>query len=156
MRYLVFLLSLMSFSMFAHAQIYKWIDENGNTQYSDKPPISNNVQKEQRLRINSAPITVSLSDNDEVDGENKPRTLVDERADYDKRRQERLEKEAEKKAKVAENKQKCVDAQSRLRVFSESPRLRMPDGQGGLTYVDDNVRDQKIKEANQAIATYCK
>jgi len=67
-----------------------------------------------------------------------------------------LEKEAEKKAKLAENKQKCVDAQSRLRVFLESPRLRMPDGQGGLEYVDDNVRDQKVKEANQAIATYCK
>lgn len=154
MRYLVFLLFLMSFSMLTHAQIYKWVDENGKTQYSDQPPLSGKVQNEQRLRINAAPTPVTIS----TDGEDadEPRTLSDDRADYDKRRQERKEKEAEKKATIAENKQKCVDAQSRLRVFLESPRLRMPDGQGGLEYVDDNVRDQKVKEANKAIATYCK
>lgn len=154
MRYLVFLASFMFLCIPAQAQIYKWIDENGKTQYSDQPPLSAKVQKEQRLRIHSALAAVSLSDDEEEDA-NKPRTLADERADYDQRRQERMEKEAEKKAKVAENKQKCVDAQSRLRVFLESPRLRMPDGQGGLSYVDDNVRDQKIKEANEAIAEYC-
>ena len=62
----------------------------------------------------------------------------------------------EKKTTLAENKQKCIDAQSRLRLFLESPRLRMPDGEGGLAYVDDNVREQKINEANQAVTTYCK
>jgi len=35
-RYPFILLLLLSLS--AHAAIYKWVDENGKTQYSDKPP----------------------------------------------------------------------------------------------------------------------
>jgi len=141
--------------MFTHAQVYKWVDENGKTHYSDQPPLSSNVQKEQRLKIHSVPTPVSSLDADDENGANT-RTLADERLDFDKRRQERLEKEAEKKANAAQNKQKCVDAQSKLRVFLESPRLRMPDGQGGLVYIDDDVRQQKINEVNKEIATYCK
>lgn len=158
MRYLVFVIVFITFNPSVHAQIYKWLDENGNTQYSDQPPVSSNVQQEQRLRINAPPVTLTsqASGAENNNGAVKPTTLADERSAYDKRRQERLEKEVEKKARLAENKQKCIDAQSRLRVFLESPRLRVPDGQGGLTYVDDNVRDQKIKEANDAVTTYCK
>ncbi len=156
MRYWVVVVSLIVFNMPAYAQIYKWIDENGKTQYADQPPLSGKVHNEQRLRINFAPTPVSLSETQEEGGVDKPQNLTDERIEYDKRRQERLAKEAEKKVKVAENKQKCIDAQSRLRLFLESPRLRVPDGEGGLTYVDDNVREQKINEANQAVTTYCK
>lgn len=156
MRYWVIIISLIVFNMPVYAQVYKWIDENGKTQYADQPPLSGKVHNEQRLRINFAPTPVSLAESREEDGADKPKTLTDERYEYDKRRQERLSKEAEKKVKVAENKQKCIDAQSRLRLFLESPRLRVPDGEGGLTYVDDNVREQKINEANQAVTTYCK
>lgn len=156
MRYWVVMISLILFSMPVHAQIYKWVDENGKTQYADQPPLSGKVHGEQRLRINFAPTPVSLSETGKEDSTDKSGTLADERFEYDRRRQERLGKEAEKKVKVAENKQKCIDAQSRLRLFLESPRLRMPDGEGGLIYVDDNVREQKINEANQAVTTYCK
>ncbi len=156
MRYLVVMISLMLLNMPVYAQIYKWIDENGKTQYADQPPLSGKVHNEQRLRINFAPTPVSLSETKKEDDVDKSTTQIDERFEYDKRRQERLNKEAEKKLKVAENQQKCIDAQSRLRLFLESPRLRVPDGEGGLTYVDDDVREQKINEANQAVTTYCK
>jgi hypothetical protein len=138
------------------AQLYKWVDENGKTQYSDQPPPSGKIQNEQKLKIYSAPAPVSTADTEDEDDANRPKTLADERLEYDKRRQERLEKESQQKAKAEENKQKCVDAKSRLKVFSESPRLRMPDGKGGLVYVDDNVRQQKINEANEAVKTFCK
>ncbi|MCW5619283.1 MAG: DUF4124 domain-containing protein [Nitrosomonas sp.] len=156
MRYLVAMILFMSCHLPVHAQIYKWIDENGKTQYADQPPISGKVRNEQRLRINSAPIPVSFSGTEGEEDPAKLKTSGDEKSEYEKRRQERQQKEIEKKATIAENKQKCIDAQSRLRLFLESPRLRVPDGEGGLTYVDDNVREQKINEANQAVTTYCK
>lgn len=156
MRYLVFLFCLSFFSMPVTAQLYKWVDENGKTQYSDQPPPSDNIQNEQKLKIYSAPTPVSTTNTDDVNDTNSPKTLAEERLEYNKRRQERLEKKSQEKAIAEENKQKCVDAQSRLRVFSESPRLRMPDGNGGLVYVDENVRQQKINEASEAVKTYCK
>ena len=156
MRYLVFMLWLSFISMPVSAQLYKWVDENGKTQYSDKPPPSSNVKNEQKLKIHSTPASGSTANTEDEDDAGKPKTLADERLEYDKRRQERLEQKSQQKAKAEENKQKCVDAQSKLRVFSESPRLRMPDGKGGLVYVDDNVRQQKINEANEAVKTFCK
>ncbi|MCP5245101.1 MAG: DUF4124 domain-containing protein [Burkholderiales bacterium] len=156
MRYLVFMLWLSLFSMPLSAQLYKWVDENGKTQYSDQPPPSVNVKNEQKLKIHSAPASVSSSNSEDKDNADRPNTLAEERLEYDQRRQERLEKKTQQKAKAEEDKQKCVDAQSKLRVFSESPRLRMPDGNGGLVYVDDNVRQQKINEANDAVKTFCK
>jgi hypothetical protein len=157
MRYLVAIFLFMSCNLSVHAQIYKWIDENGKTQYADQPPLSGQVRNEQRLSINSAPVPVSVSGAAvEEDAPGKSKILNDEKSDYEKRRQERQQKEVDKKTTLAENKQKCIDAQSRLRLFLESPRLRMPDGEGGLAYVDDNVREQKINEANQAVTTYCK
>lgn len=156
MRYLIATILFISCHLTVHAQIYKWVDENGKTQYADQPPLAGKVHNEQRLRINSAPVPVSLSDKADEEDAAKPKTLSDEKSEYEKRRQERQQKEIEKKTTLAENKQKCIDAQSRLRLFLESPRLRMPDGEGGLAYVDDNVREQKINEANQAVMTYCK
>ena len=156
MRYLVIILWLSFINMPVSAQFYKWVDENGKTQYSDQPPISANIQNEQKLKIYSAPAPVSTANTEDESDTNGPKTLAEERLEYDKRRQERLEQKSQQEAKAEENKQKCVDAKSRLRVFSESPRLRMPDGEGGLVYVDDNVLQQKINEANEAVKTYCK
>ena len=102
MRYFVFIIVFITFNPSVYAQIYKWLDENGNTQYSDQPPASSNVQQEQRLRINAPPVTftsqASGAEND--NGAVKPTTLADERSAYDKRRQERLEKEVEKKSQT--------------------------------------------------------
>jgi hypothetical protein len=32
----------------------------------------------------------------------------------------------------------------------------VPDGAGGIVFVDDDARQRKIADANKAIATYCK
>ncbi|SES63195.1 protein of unknown function [Nitrosomonas marina] len=156
MRYLIFIVSVLSFSLPVSAQLFKWVDEQGKTQYSDQPPPSANVQNEQQLKIQASPTPVSAASTMSDTETDKTDELVEQRLEYDKRRQERLKKEAQRKTEAAENQKKCVDAQSRLRVFSESPRLRIPDGKGGLVYADDNLRQQKIDEANESIKTFCK
>ncbi len=155
MRYLIPILSLAFCSMLTHAQVYKWVDSNGKTQYSDQPQLTNAAQDKQKLKIQSAPTPVPTANADDKEVPGKSKTLADEKLGYEERRQERLKKEAQLKEKKAENKQKCIDSQSRLRVFLETPRLRMPDGKGGLVYADDNLRQQKINEANEAIKTFC-
>ncbi|SER39936.1 protein of unknown function [Nitrosomonas sp. Nm51] len=155
MRYLVLIVWLLPLSLPVSAQLYKWIDEHGKTQYSDQPPPSDNVQKEQRVKIHASPAPVSTVNTSDNTDTGMADALTEQRLEYDKRRQERLKKDAQQKIAAAENQKKCVDAQSRLRVFLESPRLRIPDGKGGLVYADDNLRQQKIDETNAAIKTFC-
>lgn len=140
---------ILLFSVTAHAQIYKWVDENGKIQYTDLPPPSNVTKEGQRLNIKSG----AVSKNNET---SKPKNLTEDRLELDKRQQQRKDDEAKQQAKVEEGKKKCMEAQTRLRMYTESPRLTVPDGAGGIAYVDDDTRQKKIDEANKAIAASCK
>ncbi|MDB5803519.1 MAG: hypothetical protein JWN73_841 [Betaproteobacteria bacterium] len=43
------------FALAAHAEVYKWVDENGKTQFSDKPPPNQKNVKQLNLSTNIAP-----------------------------------------------------------------------------------------------------
>ncbi len=47
-----FFVSLIFFSTFSHAEIYKWIDENGKLHFADKPPAEHQVEKVEPSNIN--------------------------------------------------------------------------------------------------------
>lgn len=138
---------LLTVSPVTYAHIYKWVDEHGKVQYSDQPPPPGAAAGGKRLNINSAPV---------AGHQHNSRNLSGEREEFDKRRQQKLEDESKQQAKSAESKKKCIDAQTQLRMYSDSPRLTVPDGAGGVVYVDDDLRQRKIDDANKAIATYCK
>lgn len=148
MRIFVWTGLMVLFSITAHAQIYKWVDENGKTQYTDQPPPTA-AKEGQRLQIKSAPMTGGHASG-------KSGNLSEERLEFDKRQQQKREEESKQQAQAGENKKKCIDAQGQLRIYTDSPRLTVPDGAGGITYVDDEMRQKKIAEANKAIAEFCK
>lgn len=149
MKFFVLTGLILLFSAAADAQIYKWIDENGKTQYTDRPPPPEVSREGQRLNIKSAPAAT----NNEM---GKSGNLAEEKLEFDKRRQQRKEEEAKQQEKAEEDKKKCIDAQGQLRLYTDSPRLIVPDGGGGIAYADDDMRQKKIAEANRAIATFCK
>lgn len=151
-HHLIFVVWLFAFSILAHAQVYKWIDEGGKILYSDQPPIEKNIRNEQKLEIQSVPVEAPADDVEKIGAS---RSLAEERLEYDKRRQQRKEKQARLKAEAEHNKKQCVKAQSRLRLFLEAPRLRVPDGSGGIIWADDDLRQQKINEAKAVIESYC-
>lgn len=134
----------------ASAQIYKWVDESGKTQYSDRPPPPGTGRDEKKINIKTGVASQS-------DGESgKSRNLTDEKSEFDKRRKQRIEQETKRQADTSENQKKCIDAKTQLSMYSDSPRLTVPDGTGGLVYVDEETRQRKIAEANKLIATFCK
>lgn len=139
---------IVLFSTTSNAQIYKWVDENGKTQYTDQRPPPGASRVEQRLNIKPTNRTNNTSE--------KSTNLVDERAEFNKRQQQKKEEETKQQAITEDNKRKCIDAQTRLRMYTDSPRLTVPDGSGGIVYVDDETRQQRINEANKAISEFCK
>ena len=147
MKIFVMTVIVLLLSTSTYAQIYKWVDKNGKTQYTDQPPPPDAAKDEQRLNIKSAPA---------AGNQNKSGNLSEQREEFDKRRQQQREEDAKQQAKLEENKKKCIDAQTQLKMYADSPRLTVPDGAGGLTYVDDDLRQRKIADASKAVATYCK
>ncbi len=149
MRNFLFTGLILLFSITVNAQIYKWVDENGKTQYTDLPPPPGITKEGQRLNIKSSPIP----GNNET---SQSKNLAEERLEFDKRQQQKKEEEVKQQAKAEENKKKCIDAQGQLRLYTDSPRLTVPDGAGGITFVEDDARQKKIADANKAVATFCK
>ena len=149
MKILVLAGLILLSSVTTNAQVYKWVDEHGKTQYTDRPPPPGASREGQRLNIK--PVAASV--NNEA---SKCKSLADERLEFNKRQEQRKEEEVKQLAKAEEDKKKCINAQTQLRIYSDSPRLTVPDGSGGIAYVDDDMRQKKIAEANKAVATFCK
>ncbi|MDP1558540.1 MAG: DUF4124 domain-containing protein [Nitrosomonas sp.] len=141
---------LLVFSVVAYGQVYKWVDQNGNTQYTDQPPPSGAAKDERKLNIKTSLPSPSNSDTSST------RHINEEMQAFRERRISKQEEESKLQAQAEENNQKCIDAQGRLKVFRDSPRLRLPDGKGDVVYVDDDMRERTILEAQKNIATYCK
>lgn len=137
-------------SLNGQAQIYKWIDQNGNTQYSSQPPAAAFAKSEKKLNIK----VKSTSKGEQ--SPNSTQNLVDERAEFDKRQQKKQEDEKKNQAEAEEMNKKCLHAQGRLKTYRDTARLTVPDGKGGIQYVDDALREKTITEINKEIATFCR
>lgn len=148
MRVLILLVSLLAFSTIAHSEVYKWIDQHGNTQYGDLPPIERETSK---VRINAASGTLlSGGGND-----SEPTTLDNTMEEFQERRDSKKEDAAIKQARAKENKKRCANAEARLRMLLETPYLSLPDGQGGTKSIGDAERKQLISETKREKSEFC-
>lgn len=149
MQRFIILLLLLIVGVAANGQVYKWVDADGKTQYTDQPPPSGAANDESKLDIRPAPPTSNNNHQTDAVGE-------DQKLGFSERRTARKEAKAERERAAEELNQKCIQAQGQLKMYRDTPRLRVPDGNGGVVYVDDNVREGHIKEAQKNIAAYCK
>lgn len=143
MRYsLVFglLLSLASNSVLA-VQIYKWVDENGQTHFSSQPPKQNNRAEE--LPIKTAPIVgtyttpapISPDTTSEIETNTKTKKEIQAEA-----------KERAENCRIAkDNKEKLMSNFSR--------RFQQEDG--SIRPFTDEERQKYLQQANESIAHFC-
>lgn len=150
MRHLMLSILLFSFSLVAHGQFYKWVDKNGTTQYSDQPPPPGAVRTEEKLNIKSG-LTQPAAGKASA-----PAGLAEKELEFKKRRAAEEKAEIERQAEAERNKEKCIQANSKLKVFRDSPRVSLPDGAGGVVFADDAARQKGIDEAQKDIAAYCR
>ena len=154
MQRLTIMLLLLIFSFVASAQVYKWVDADGKTQYTDQPPPAGAAQDEEKLKIKPAPPSSQKNKPSDTDADDE--VAADKMQSFSERREARKEAKAGKEKEAEELKQKCVQARGQLSMYRDTPRLRMPDGQGGVAYVEDDVREKHIQEAQKNIAAFCK
>jgi hypothetical protein len=131
-----------------HAEIYKWVDENGQITYSDIPQAES-----------SAPAGIQKTESD-----SPPENATEGSDNYQKRvldsltqeRRQREQEKAEQDKKQSERKRQCEQAQKRLNEAENARYLYTEDEQGEKVIFSDEQRQVAIDQARAAVKQYCK
>lgn len=130
----------------ATATMYKWVDSNGVTQYSQNPPPEGPVEE---IEKNYKPETTGLEDS--------LQEKANKREEFNKRHQERLDnkaltkKEKEEKKKLA---MECSEAKERIKALQLERRAQIKEGDV-YTSLTKEKRQEKIKELQEKIKKHC-
>ena len=142
---LVALFTLFSLSIPApFADVYKWVDKNGQTVYSQNPP-PGNVDFEE------------IGKPAKVDSARALKKLRDDKIKADKLRRERLREEADRKKtreQKAEVKKNCKIARGKLASL-QRPRAKILQPDGSRIRLPEEERQRQIKEAEAKIKEWC-
>lgn len=141
---LTFMLSL--FATAAFAEIYKWVDEDGQTHYSQQAP-------------RDIPATVIKTPPPPAIDPNIAQQQVDDLIQQQES-EEKMGLEQQNQQKIAaENKadqeKNCNIAQQQLQQYQNNPGRRIMDADGNVTRLTEEDRQQKIKEAQENVTKYC-
>jgi uncharacterized protein DUF4124 len=135
----------------AHAQLYKWVDENGHTQYSDRPPPAG-VKSEMLSKGKQATVPPPVAP--------KPgATAASKELDLKKRQltAEEKQKEEEQKAKEqAAHQENCDIARARLKTLEDGGRILKYDKVGERQYMSDEEIEQQKGPARAKAEEACK
>ncbi len=145
----MFILPLL-FITASHAEIYKWVDAEGNVHYGQQRPRDADAE---RLDIQQEPTTTFRSGTKEPvkteetaqDGEQQP---AEEPAAQEEKK---VETPAEKKQRLAA----CARAKKSLATMESIGRIRSKDAEGNYTYLSQQQKEAQMKPARDLIKKYC-
>lgn len=128
----------------AIAAMYKWVDKEGNVHYSQVPP----SDKEAETIAPPPPVPTQPA---------KP--PAQEAAEAMENEQKAAEEEAEKRKADEERRaelyrKNCEIATENMAIYRTSNRIITPEGE--KVRLSDEMRAEKIKEAQEAMDKYCK
>ena len=149
-RAIIFGLGVL-FASAAAAQQYKWVDQNGKTQYGDVPPPGVQAQRLKPPPAGTAPAPAPAAKKGD-----KP---LSPEAAY-RKRQEDAQKENEKAAQAeqeaAAKRENCIRAQEGLRALESGQRIARTDAKGERYYLEDAQIAQETARARQIVQESCK
>ncbi len=132
--------------MLAHAEIYKWIDENGRTYYGEKPPDENAT----RLDINNTPSTVEESVEERLEKREKLLEIYEEERNIKKEQKLKAEQEEIQK------KRKCIQLADRLKSMERGGTYYILDEDGNRKYVSEETVSETRKALEDTYNRECK
>lgn len=143
----------LMFCLTAQAQVYKWVDANGVTQYSEKPP-ANGKAKELPLR-EAAPPAASASAKAGEPGKGADPAWKDQERAYKQRQAERDQTAAKAEKEKAARDAECARARARLSDLRTSGRVYNRGDNGERQYLSDQQRASLIADGQQEYNEHC-
>ncbi len=147
MKRLIVLALACAVAPLASAELYKYIDKDGKTVYSDTPPPGADAKL----------LHVSPSSGGGGGGAPKPAVTLDKELEKGRALAKEREKKAEneeKNAKIAE--QRCEQAREKLRTYTDGGRLFKYDAKGEREYLTDEEIEAARVAAQKDVDESCK
>ena len=132
---ILLLTAMMILASTASAGLYKWVDNEGNVHYSQKPP------KNTSYKTIKAPPPAPVS-------KQQPYSLEEKRGSN---AEKTIKSETEKNKKLREK--NCEVGKANLTSYQTYRRVR--DKDGNVTVVNENERARQIETAKQLIRDFC-
>lgn len=122
------------------AEVYKWVDKNGQAHYSDQP-------------VNSDAEKFSIRKNDTT----KPRAIKkDEDKPGNKKSQKTTAEPKEVEISKKEKTQLCNEAKTDIASISSRGRTREINAKGEYSYLSEQQRQQRLTAAQKKQRKYCR
>ncbi|MEH6566753.1 MAG: DUF4124 domain-containing protein [Halopseudomonas sp.] len=125
-------------------KLYKWVDENGVTQFSQQPPVSSqyermNVTAPPKLGSEMAPEPAESSSTADAP-DDSPATAATQ--------QQTKEQQALQEAQ-------CAKLREDLTTMENNPRLGRTNAAGEMERIGEDERQSMIAKAREELATHC-
>jgi hypothetical protein len=146
MKRIVVLAIACAFAPLAGADLYKYVDKDGKTVYSDQPPA--NVESQQ-LHVNTGVSTSSGGAKSAVERDKE----LEKGREAARDKAKKADAEANN-AKVAE--QKCAAAQATYKTYQDGGKLFRYTKDGERELLNDDEIEAKRKESKQDMDEACK
>ena len=127
---------ILFYCSFTHAEIYKWLDEHGNPQFSDEPPKHGQYKK---LNISPSP-DISTSEDSSTVSPSMRNKIIE------------AQQELAQKQQLLE--QECLRAKDYLEAI-QTAKIYDLNNQGERVYKSDQERANEIKRVERAIKLHC-
>jgi hypothetical protein len=130
----------------ANSAMYKWVDENGITQYSQTPPVGIKTEK---IGVATAP----AEDPETLKNEQaKKMEAFEKRRQNEKKQQELAKKKQEEKARL---KERCAKIQKNIDTLKYKNRV-FDKKDGEVVTLTTEERQKQLKELRETLAKDCK
>ncbi len=129
-------------------EIYKWVDDEGNVHYGDRP---SGAPVEQQMAINYRRTDPSVVQG-QIESLNKAKAARQERRAA---AEEAAQTAATEKAEAADLQKRCDGYRARLRTMLESRRLYREDENGERVYLDEAQTQDARRQVEELIAENC-
>jgi hypothetical protein len=143
-----FFLLLLVVTVNATAGIYKWVDENGQVQFGDRPPAEAATSDEVVIRNQRAPVKTAPVDRNEA----RDRLLEQ----YQRERAEKKEAAAKMREEKRQRAARCNYARGRVTRYLESGSLYRYTANRERKYLTDQERDAALARARADVKKWCK
>jgi hypothetical protein len=152
---------LLAVSSWASAQMYKWVDAEGNVHYSDQPPPSQGVKQQRTMPRprTAAPTAPAPTGDGTQSAANRPKTPAEQEMEFRKRRLEAAEAEAKRQQEAEAAKEKlrnCDQAKARVAMLQQGGRITKASASGEQIYLDDAEIARELVDARRIADSWCK
>ena len=134
------------FSHMAFADVYKWVDENGVTHYSQQAP------KQQNAKLIKTPPPPLLNPND---AQEKVDALIKQQQEQRELAAQQQQEQQQAAEQAAIKQQNCETAKNNLTAYMNNPGRRFIDADGNVTRLKEEDRQQGIADFQKQINEYC-